>query len=154
MSHLPAPGPYHMFQAGDIPALHLCLAYSPTVSMGKSKVSTGASVAVGSPSRLTILTQPAQGVGCWAGVGWLPSGEVTYMLPSPPALRGPQPWSQGHSRSKQTRTVSLSTWITCWAEPGRPSAGREGRHGPAEPTALLWPREEMADGHATGSPWP
>lgn len=51
-----------------------CLAHSPTVSMGKSKVSTGASVAVGSPSRLTILTQPAQGEGRWAGMGWLPSG--------------------------------------------------------------------------------
>ena len=41
--------------------------------------------------------------------------------------------------------MSLSTWITCWAEPGSPSAGREGRHGLAEPPAPLWPQEEKLE---------
>lgn len=54
---------------------------------------------------------------------------------------------QGHSRSKQTRTVSLSTWITCWADPGSPSAGRERRHSLAESPAPLWPREGEGLGH-------
>lgn len=94
--------------------------HSPTVSMGKSKVSSGASEAVGSPSRLTILTQPV-----WAQGG----GDASLPLQSGGPTRSPgfsHPSTTRHSRSKQTRTVSLSTWITCWAEPGSPSAGGEG----------------------------
>lgn len=77
------------------------LAHSPTVSMGKSKVSTGASVAVGSPSRLTILTQPAQGEGWWVGMGWLPSREAIHLLLSPlsSTARSPNPrGTHGQSR--------------------------------------------------------
>lgn len=67
---LPAPSPratscppgWHLLHPLPPPTPHRPV-HSPTVSMGKSKVSTGASVGVGSPSRLTILTQPAQGRG-------------------------------------------------------------------------------------------
>lgn len=62
--------------------------------MGKSKVSTGASEAVGSPSRLTILTQPAQGEGWWMGTWCFPSAQVTHMASHalyPPMHKAPTP---------------------------------------------------------------
>lgn len=83
---LSGPAPHRVLQARGYshPPHPRCLAHSPTVSMGKSKVSTGARVAVGSPSRLTILTQPAQG---WTGGrGWggsLPGRQAHRATPPP-----------------------------------------------------------------------
>lgn len=76
-------------------------------------------------------------------------GDPVASLTTPPLLS--EALTPGHSRSKQTRTVSLSTWTTCWAEPGSPSIGREERdmsHQPCRgPKRRTW-------GTVSGSPWP
>lgn len=133
------------------------LAHSPTVSMGKSKVSTGASVDVGSPSRLTILTQPVQGEDWWVRMGWLPYGEAdphSHGFPHSPLTPSTDPSPDLRGTHGQSR-LGL-----CPCPPGSPAglcpgAPLQADKGDvlAEPPAPLWPLEiDPGDGYSQLSP--